>query len=366
MRAHPRQQPYRHSTGRAVATAAVAAVILVTTVAIAVTVIRNVTRQPAPAAGPAAPLASTAAAAAGTDAPDPCAGAQGVKVATAAQLSKALAAARPGQVIRMADGTYKGEFHIALSGSASQPIVLCGSRRAVLRGRAVSDGYGLHLDGARFWILRGFSVTGAQKGVVLDRSSSNRLTGLLVAGTGQEAVHLRAFSSDNVLERSEIRDTGLETAKFGEGVYVGSAVSNWCEYTACKPDASDRNQILDNRIGPNTGAEAIDVKEGTTGGTIRGNVINGRGIRQADSWVDVKGNRWTISRNTGSTAPEDGFQVHVIRAGWGRDNVFDDNVANLGNGEYGFRIDSEATGTVVGCNNQVTGASKGRSNVGCR
>jgi hypothetical protein len=364
MRAQP--QPYRSSAGRSLATAAIAAVLLVTTVAIAVTVIRSLTRQPSPKAQPAAaPATTTGAAAAETGAP--CAGGgQEVKVANAAQLARALASARAGQVIRMADGTYKGEFHIAASGSAGQPIMLCGSRRAVLRGQAASDGYGLYLDGARFWILSGFSVTGTQKGVVLDRSSSNRLTGLLVSGTGQEGVHFRAFSSDNVLERSEIRDTGLETPKFGEGVYVGSAVSNWCEYTACKPDASDRNQVLDNRIGPNTSAEAIDVKEGTSGGTIRGNVISGQGMKQADSWLDVKGNRWTISHNTGSIAPEDGFQVHVIRAGWGRDNVFDDNVANLGDGEYGFRIDSEATGTVVGCNNQVTGASKGRSNVACR
>ena len=86
----------------------------------------------------------------------------------------------------------------------------------------------------------------------------------------------------------------------------------------------------------------------------------------ADSWIDVKGNRWRIEDNTGLDAPEDGFQVHVIRAGWGRDNVFAKNVANLGAGEYGFRIDEEAAGTVVHCDNRVTGASKGISNIDCR
>jgi hypothetical protein len=127
----------------------------------------------------------------------------------------------------------------------------------------------LHLDGASHWTLSGFSVTGGQKGVVTDRASFNRLHRLAVHDIGQEGVHFRTLSTDNVLQDSEIDHTGKRKGRYGEGVYVGSAHSNWCRYSDCRPDASDRNQIIGNRIGPNTAAESVDVKEGTTGGVLR-------------------------------------------------------------------------------------------------
>jgi hypothetical protein len=293
-------------------------------------------------------------------------GGQGrVEVHSAAELSGALAAARPGQVVHLADGVYRGTFRIARSGRPDARIVLCGSRRAVLSGLSPGNGYALHLRGASHWTLSGFTVTNAQKGIMLDRSSFNLLHGLAVHGIGQEGIHFRAASTDNLLEQSEVRNTGLVSARTGEGVYVGSALSNWCEHSGCQPDRSDRNQIVGNRIGPATRAESVDIKEGTTGGLVRGNAFVGTDMTGADSWVDVKGNRWTVAANRGTDAPRDGFQVHVIRPGWGRGNVFAGNVADLGDGEYGFRVDKDAVGTVVGCDNVVSGASRGRSNVGC-
>jgi len=47
----------------------------------------------------------------------------------------------------------------------------------------------------------------------------------------------------------------------------------------------------------------------------------------ADSWVDVKGNAWTVKGNRGHLTPQDGFQVHVEAPGWGRDN----EIAGLSN-----------------------------------
>ena len=63
-----------------------------------------------------------------------------------------------------------------------------------------------------------------------------------------------------------ISDTGLRRDKFGEGVYVGSAQSNWCKHSDCEPDESDRNVVEGNTIF-DTGAESVDLKEGTTGGS---------------------------------------------------------------------------------------------------
>src|SRR6185436_18008372 len=100
----------------------------------------------------------------------------------------------------------------------------------------VEAGYVLHLDGAQYWRLVGFSVTNGQKGVMADQTVGTVVQGLTVHGIGDEAIHLRDNSTDNVVLDNTIRDTGLRRDDYGEGVYIGTAVSNWCTYTNCQPD----------------------------------------------------------------------------------------------------------------------------------
>ena len=189
-------------------------------------------------------------------------------------LAGALEAARPGDVIGLAPGAYEGRFVASAVASDSEPIYVCGPRDAVIDGGGIKGGYAFHLDGASGWRLVGFTVRNAQKGVIADRAVGNIIEGLLVEDIGDEAIHLRAFSTDNVVRGNEIRDTGQRRDKFGEGVYVGSAESNWCKYTDCDPDRSDRNVIEGNLIYGTT-AESIDLKEGTTGGVVRNNSFDG-------------------------------------------------------------------------------------------
>ena len=217
---------------------------------------------------------------------------------SASDLQSALDAAQPGSVIRLADATYAGHFTITVSGSDGAPITLGGSAAAVIDGGSNDSGYALHLDGASHWVVRGFTVTGAAKGIMLDSSSHNELQGLTVSNTGQECVHLRAGSSDNPVQGLVVSDTGKTTPEYGEGIYVGTATSNWCDISACEPDRSDRNRVLDNKVFAVT-AEAVDVKEGTTGGELRGNDLTLGDIPAVDSVVDLKGNEWTVSANHG-------------------------------------------------------------------
>lgn len=303
---------------------------------------------------------------------DPCAFAHDreVAVSSAGELTAALTSATPGTLIRLAPGTYAGNFKGTGAGSADKPIVLCGPSDAVLDGGNTQTGYVFYLNQASSWILSGFAVTRGQKGVVLDETTDSQLSGLFVHDIGQEAVHFRKFSSRNTIAFSQIRDTGKETPGFGEGVYIGSAVSNWTTYTGAsdRPDRCDGNKVLHCVFGPGISAEHIDVKEGTTGGEVRGNTFNGIGIsgaNSADSWMDVKGNGYQVAENTGSDSPMDGFQVHVAVAGWGSDNVFAGNVASVNGPGYGFTIASSAQGNVVKCDNQVTGAAAGYANVPC-
>lgn len=85
----------------------------------------------------------------------------------------------------------------------------------------------------------------------------------------------------------------------------------------------------------------------------------------ATSWINVKGNDWTIKDNVGVASIGDGFQVHQVYPGWGLDNVFIGNRAQVGGPGYGIYVQSHHLGTVVACSNQATGAGQGLSNVPC-
>ncbi|MFI2214182.1 nitrous oxide reductase family maturation protein NosD [Streptomyces sp. NPDC020141] len=287
-----------------------------------------------------------------------------VTVENARSLKSALSMAKPGDVIRIADGVYEGRFVATAAGTAEKPVFLCGGPGAVIDGGGIKGGYALHLNGADHWRVIGFTVRNGQKGVMADRVRGTVFQGLTVERIGDEAIHLRGFSSGNVIRENVVRDTGLRKEKFGEGVYIGTAKSNWCKVTGCAPDASDRNEIVGNRISDTT-AEAVDIKEGTTGGRVADNTFDGSKLvgSHNDSWVDVKGNDWLIEDNTGRDSPEDGFQTHQIVKGWGTGNTFKGNTAVVDGPGWGFRLTSD--GNEVACDNKVTDAAKGLANVDC-
>ena len=63
-------------------------------------------------------------------------------------------------------------------------------------------------------------------------------------------------------------------------------------------------------------AESIDIKEGSCCGLIRENHFDGTGMKgenSGDSWIDVKGDNYTIENNEGEHSLTDGIQVHHIR-----------------------------------------------------
>jgi hypothetical protein len=290
----------------------------------------------------------------------------GELVSNADQLKQALSSASPGRVIVLGAGTYAGQFVAKVSGTQQAPITLCGPREAVIDGGETKLGYSLYLNAVDWWRVLGFSIQGGQKGLVADHAHHDLIQGLYVHEIGDEAIHLRVFSTDNVVDGNVVRNTGLNNKKFGEGLYVGTAHSNWCKYTNCNPDNSDRNVLRNNDIA-NTTAENIDIKEGTTAGVIENNHLSGDGMvaSAASAWINVKGNEWTIVGNIGRHSIKDGFQVHNVYNGWGERNVFRSNHAEVDGPGYGFYVQSKSLLTVITCDNTAVAAGRGFSNAQC-
>jgi hypothetical protein len=286
-------------------------------------------------------------------------------VTTSAQLDAALKSAKPGATIFLADGKYVGKFVAPADGTKEQPITLVGSSKAVLTTDSLSKGYGLNVTGD-YWNVKGISVTKSGKGIVLDGSVGSVIDGVDVGNIGDEGVHFRKNSTDGTIVNSKIHDTGLDSPSYGEGVYIGSAKSNWGSImgSSSTPDRSDRVVVKNNQIF-NTTTEGVDIKEGTVDGSVTGNVFTNSGFSGAnygDSWVDVKGNNYVISNNSGKGTLLDAFQVHQALAGWGNNNKFSNNTAD-GISGYLVSVQKGATGNVVSC--QSTTAKLGLSNIAC-
>ncbi|HSX00119.1 MAG TPA: hypothetical protein VLH38_03725 [Patescibacteria group bacterium] len=282
----------------------------------------------------------------------------GQTVTTAAQLTTALAAATPGTIINLAaNTTYVGPFTVTTSGTATAPITICGPSTAIVDGRGKSRIF--HLNGASWWHVSGFEMRNGNKGLGLTNANHNIISSVYIHATSGASVHVNSFSSDNIFDGLTLRDAGAE------GIYVGSAYGNWCLYSNCVADTSDRNVIQNSDIA-GTDDEPIDIKEGSTGGQVLNNHIDSTLTSLNKGWINVKGNNYLVSGNVAVNTGDDGYQVHRIIQGWGNNNTFTGNSATNNGPGYGFYVQSGTTGNVVACGQTVIAAGSGYSNVACQ
>ena len=305
-----------------------------------------------------------------------------VPVSTSSELHSALSAARPGDLIQLADGNYGdgSEFRLLASGTASERITVCGTSNAVINAGSITGRDGMKLAGANYATLSGFTITNALFGVWVERSVHVLLQGLTIHGIGQEGIEIVAFSKNAVVSNNRIYDTGRVVAEYGEAIYIGSANAKWAALTGGQPDATDSVLIEGNNIGPDVRAEHIDAKEGTTGGIIRNNTFNGAGMVESqgsgisgwpNSWVILQGVGYHVENNTGSNALAAGFRVVTHGTVMtGLNNSFSNNSFDVNGAPYGFLIQtgsgSDGNGNVVSCDNSVRDATQGMANVACR
>jgi hypothetical protein len=295
-----------------------------------------------------------------------------VSVSTASGLTSALADARAGDLINLADGSYVGQFIIDASGTSTSRIIVCGTRNAVIKGSSLTFGNGVLVQGNRI-TLAGVSITGSLGGIAIIGGDYNIIENVEIYEVGQAAIHLRVFASHNAIRNNHIHETGRAIPAYGEGIYVGTSEGQWCERTNCQPDRTDSNAIVNNTFGPNVTAQNVDIKEGTTGTVVTDNAFSGVGMVSDNynrSWVFNGGNAATITDNRGSVSLAHGFENAAPWQGggtaWGVGNVYRRNAADVQAYGYGFSLTGGTSGgNLVGCDNTVTDASSGFANVPC-
>jgi len=293
-----------------------------------------------------------------------------VTVTTRKELEAAAKAAAPGTVISLAPGTWPGQLDITARGTSAQPVWICGSADVVIDGGGLAVSSPINVSFSSNLVVTGMTTRNALKGVTVRGSENVTISDMLVEDIGYEGIHLRSGTVDSTVVGNTIRRTGRLDPFYGEGIYIGSSKSNWCALTACEPDRSDRNAILQNVISE-TGSDLIEAKEGTTGGLIAGNRLDGTGgMQRTESWVKVSGNDWTVTSNTGSTSSMDGFRANSDTPGWGLRTVLAGNTGRVDAPGFGFKVWERAgfgtSGTLIACDNDIIGAGSGFANVACR
>lgn len=287
-------------------------------------------------------------------------------VSSLADLRSAVASAVPGSAIRLAPGRYAGGITVTRSGTASNPIWICGPRTAVLDNGNVQSKNGVLLDDVRYVNVAGFAITNFRKGVVVSSSDHVSVADLYIRYIGEEAIKVRYDSTNTVVLANSIISTGNVEPGYGEGVYIGTSPKQWCAVFECNPDQSNSTLVIGNDIS-GTRADPIEAKPGTRGGVIRGNKIDGRALTAVTTLMAVKGNDYLVTDNVAVNGPgEDGFfagQTEIV--GYGRNNLLARNSISVASGATAIRIGS-GDGNIIDCSNVAKTKGSILSNVTCQ
>jgi hypothetical protein len=164
-----------------------------------------------------------------------------------------------------------------LHGEPGKLITFCGTP-----GTTVIDGSELPSSGAGILVIKssyvrvaGFMFQHLLRGMDIQHTTNSEFLYVTTNHTWHEGIRIRLWSSNNLLQYSNIQHTGKGYVGNGEGVYVGTA-SGQTVLCGNPKDETNYNIIRDNVFGPNVPSENVDVKEYTTGGQIINNIFDGK------------------------------------------------------------------------------------------
>lgn len=226
-------------------------------------------------------------------------------------IQKAVDILEPGDTLTLLDGQYYQDVVSIRSGTEEKPIILEGSRDAIIKGTGERDRI---MEIRHSYIhLKGFRIDGLVGKGDSDQHYRNKLlyiegseivsgvTGVKVLNmefenAGGECIRIKYFSHKNEIAQSFIRNCGVydfvfkRGAKNGEGIYIGTAPEQVLKNKNLTRDvdASNENWIHDNRI-DTQGNECVDIKEGSSGNIIEKNICTGQKDPQS-AGLDSRGN----------------------------------------------------------------------------
>jgi hypothetical protein len=283
-----------------------------------------------------------------------------VPVSTRTALQTAVNNAQPGDLIILAPGTYTGQYLqiYGKSGTATNPITLCGTKSSTVEATGQSGNtHAIWFQNSNHWRLYNFNVRKGNFSIFVEWSDNVSLEYLDVGFSGLALIHTWKDSNNFKVKNSVLHDAGIMDSEVGEGMYLGSNNWWWDDPGFQSPDRNDNFEFVNNKC-YNITAECVDIKEGVTGGLVKGNYFDGAGMIgqnapeswspdgvtsdwYVDSWVDIKGNNILITENYGDWLPyaktngattglseSDGFEVTGSITGWGRNNTFSKNYGN--------------------------------------
>ena len=262
-----------------------------------------------------------------------------IEVASVEELHKALSKANAGHIIQVSPGIYdysqyerSSKFYGTADGNKNSPIIITAkdpNNPPILTGPNLEHNYVLHITGD-YWIIENIKIAYSQKGIVLDNSNYSIIRNVEVYSTGAEAIAIRDGSSNCLVQKCYIHNTGLVTPGYGEGIYIGSSESTTGYDYKCN------NNIIEGCIFRDIAAEPIDIKEYTTGQEVFGCIFYGDGIsgeNYAGSFIDIAGNDCYIHDNVGFRNQNKkvvaAFEVHRIVEGWGDGHKFINNAVYM-------------------------------------
>jgi hypothetical protein len=232
-------------------------------------------------------------------------------------IQRAVDLAHAGDVITLAEGSYRQDVVSRRDGTAQAPITITGPPTAVVYGGGKARVVEIHHD---YITLQGFTIDGLHGSArraagyrnkllyAIGVQPGNGVSGLRLLrmtfqNAGGECVRLRYFAQGNEVAHSTFRNCGVYAFRFdadgknGEAIYIGTAPEQRKDgkNPTSSPDQSNNNWIHHNRF-DSQGSECVDIKEAATGNIIEHNVCTGQ--RDKDSaGFNVRGNNNVLRHN---------------------------------------------------------------------
>ena len=281
-------------------------------------------------------------------------------------------------MIKLLPGIYLQDVVTRRDGLPNQPIVITGSKQAVVQGEKNARIFEINHS---FITLDGFTIDGHYKaeetksayrdkliyviGKAPKQGPSNvKILNMEIKNAGGECIRFRYFSQYNEVAYNQITRCGVIDFEFdgngknGEAIYIGTAPEqrNDGKNPTKDVDASHNNWIHHNTINTQ-GNECVDIKEGSSLNLVEYNSCTGQKDSESGG-LDARGENNVFRYNTIYDNLGVGVRLGGDKKFDGTNNTVYENTIN-NNKSGGIKFQRIPQGTV--CGNKMEGNEKGDS-----